>query len=88
MGKKINVFKFSTFASQTAELYISLYPWYYMLASVHKLLLYGGDIIEHAILPTGQLSEDAQKANHKCFKKYRENNSRKMSRKMQQYGYF
>lgn len=52
-----------------------------MPVSVHKLLLHGGDIIEHAIVPIGQLSEDAQEANHKCFRKYRENNSRKMSRK-------
>lgn len=80
-GKKINVSKFTIFAFQTAELYVFLYPWYYMPASVHKLLLHGGDIIEHAIVPIGQLSEDAQEANHKCFRKYRENNSRKMSRK-------
>jgi hypothetical protein len=52
-----------------------------MPASVHKLLLHGGDIIEHAIVPIGQLSEDAQEANHKCFRKYEENNSRKISRK-------
>lgn len=52
-----------------------------MSASVHKLLLYGGDIIKHVIVRIGQLSENAQEANHKCFRKYRENNYRKMSRK-------
>jgi len=80
-GNKINIPKCKDFAFQTAELYIFLYPWYYMPVSVHKLLLHGGDIIKHAIVPIGQLSEDAQEANHKCFRKYRENNSRKMSRK-------
>lgn len=80
-GQKINTSKFTDFAFQTAELYVSLYPWYYMPASVHKLLLHGGDIIKHAIVPIGQLSEDAVEANHKCFRKYRENNSRKMSQK-------
>ena len=52
-----------------------------MPASVHKSLIHGSIIIEHAIEPIGQLSEDAQEANHKCFQNYRENHSRKMSRK-------
>lgn len=78
-GNKINIPKFKDFAFQTAELYI-FYPWYYMPVSVHKLLLHGGDIIKHAI--TDQLvSYPKMLKNHKCFRKYRENNSRKMSRK-------
>lgn len=51
-----------------------------MPVSVHKLLIHGSDIIKNAIVPIGQLSEDAQEANHKYFRKYRENHSRKMSR--------
>lgn len=38
-------------------------------------------IIKYAIVPIGQLSEDAQKANHKSFRSYRENHSRKKTRK-------
>lgn len=79
-GKKINVSEFESYSLKTAELYISLYPWYYMPVSVHKLLIHGSDIIKNAIVPIGQLSEDAQEANHKYFRKYRENHSRKMSR--------
>lgn len=51
-----------------------------MPVSIHKLLIHGGEIIKNAIVPIGQLSEDAQEANHKYFRKFRENNSRKMSR--------
>lgn len=80
-GENINILKFQTYALETAKLYVSLYPWYYMPVSVHKLLIHGSTIIKHAIVPIGQLSEDAQEANHKYFRKYRENNSRKMSRK-------
>lgn len=80
-GKKIDIIKFKTYAFETAKLYVSLYPWYYMPVSVHKLLIHGSTIIKHAIVPIGQLSEDAQEANHKYFRKYRENHSRKMSRK-------
>lgn len=79
-SQNINTSKFTDFAFQIAELYVSLYPWYYMATSV-QLLLHTGDIIIHAIVPIGQLSKDALEANHKCFRKYRENNSRKMSRK-------
>lgn len=79
-GKKINISEFESYSLRTAELYISLYPWYYMPVSVHKLLIHGSDIIKNAIVPIGQLSEDTQEANHKYFRKYRENHSRKMSR--------
>lgn len=60
--------------------YVSLYNWYYMPASVHKLLLHGGEIVQHALVPIGLLSEDAQEANHKLFRDYRRNHARKSSR--------
>lgn len=47
---------------------------------MHKLLMHGAEIIEHAIVPIGLLSEDAQEANHKFIRDYRENYSRKISR--------
>jgi len=50
-----------------------------MPASIHKLLIHDSDIVKNVIVSTGQLSEDAQGANHKYFRKYRENHSRKMS---------
>lgn len=59
-GRKINTIKFENYASERAELYIKLYPWYYMPASVHKILFHGSKIIDSHLLPIGELSEEAQ----------------------------
>lgn len=80
-GERVDLPKFSEFCKSTATLYVQLYPWYYMPASVHKLLMHGTDIIEHfGLLPIGNLSEEASEARNKDFRKYRENHSRKVSR--------
>ncbi|KAJ4441259.1 hypothetical protein ANN_11113 [Periplaneta americana] len=79
-GFTINTQAFEYYARKTAEHYISLYPWYYMPASVHKVLIRGSTIISSAILPIGQMSEEAQEARNKRFKEYRESHSRKISR--------
>lgn len=50
-----------------------------MPTSVHKLLIHGPQVIAHALLPIGQLSEEAQKARNKDIKRYRDL-SRKCSR--------
>lgn len=65
---------------ETVELYVKLYHWYYMSPTVHKYLIHGGEIIKNAIVPIGQLSEDAQEARNKDFRYYRENHTRKFSR--------
>jgi hypothetical protein len=57
-----------------------LYDWYYMPATIHKLLVHGSHIIKNAPLPIGQLSEEAQEARNKDFKRIRENHTRKISR--------
>lgn len=79
-GHEINTDKFREYAIETARLFVELYPWYYMPTSVHKLLIHGPQIIAHALLPIGQLSEDAQEARNKDIKNIRENLSRKCSR--------
>ncbi|CAI6353622.1 unnamed protein product [Macrosiphum euphorbiae] len=61
-GQRVDYIKFGVYCTKTAERYISLYKWYYMPSSVHKLLFHGADIIKHAIVPIGQLSEEAQEA--------------------------
>lgn len=47
-----------------------LHGWYYMPASVHKLLVYGEVIIRYALVSIGQLFEKAQEAIHKKFKRH------------------
>lgn len=73
--------EFNNYAFETAQLFISKYPWFYLPATVHKILIHGTQIVENAILPIGLLSEEAQEARNKDMKRFRENNTRKTSRK-------
>lgn len=79
-GFKINDNKFQLFCRDTASLYVNIYPWMPMTPTVHKVLIHGPEIINQAILPIGQLSEEAQESRNKDFKCYRERFSRKTSR--------
>lgn len=79
-GYDINVNNFEEYALETAKLFVSEYPWYYMPTTVHKILMHGPLIIGSAILPIGQLSEEAQEARNKDVKKFRDGFSRKSSR--------
>lgn len=79
-GEKIDVQKFRVYATDTAQLYETLYWWYNMPASVHKVLIHGADIINFFHLPIGFYSEEAQEARNKDFRNIREHQTRKSSR--------
>lgn len=79
-GHKIDTKKYDKYALDTAKLYVQLYGWHPMTPSMHKILIHGATIIENALLPIGQLSEEAQEARNKHFRMYRENFARKFSR--------
>lgn len=79
-GEDIDIPKFQCYASETADRYHSLYEWYKMPPSVHKVLFHGADIISSLNLPIGLYSEEAQEARNKDFKNIREHHTRKMSR--------
>lgn len=79
-GCDININKYEEYAIETAKLYLKLYSWYYMPVTVHKVLLHGSTLISTAILPIGQMSEEAQEARNKDIKMYREFHTRKVSR--------
>ncbi|XP_046809001.1 uncharacterized protein LOC124420405 [Lucilia cuprina] len=72
---------FRKFCIETAKLYVSKYPWYNMSPTLHKILIHGPDIVCDSKLPVGILSEEAQEACNKTFKKVRENNARRCGRK-------
>lgn len=78
--KKVDSDKFRQYGLDTARLYVSLYKWYYMPPAIHKVLLHGGDIINHFDLSIGWYSEEAQEAHNKDFRYIREHHTRKMSR--------
>lgn len=79
-GEKVDVTKFGVYADETAKLYKSLYNWYHMPTSVHKVLIHGAKIINFFDLPIGFYSEEAQEARNKDFRNIREHQSRKSSR--------
>lgn len=80
-GFDINVERFSTYTRETAELYVSLYNWYPMPASVHKLLIHAHEIIDSCSLAIGMMSEEALEARNKDLRRFRRENTRKISRK-------
>lgn len=80
-GYEIDVDKFKMYCLETARKYVAKYEWYPMSTTVHKILVHGPIIISKALLPIGQLSEEAQEARNKDFRAYRRSYSRKTSRK-------
>ncbi|XP_065679128.1 uncharacterized protein LOC136093881 [Hydra vulgaris] len=80
-GFDIEPNKFKKYCFETAELYTQLYIWYPMSQTLHKVLIHGHLVIEFFSLPLGMMSEEAQEASNKYFKKYRECFSRKCDRK-------
>ncbi|KAG8232539.1 hypothetical protein J437_LFUL012889 [Ladona fulva] len=77
-GFAINITAFEHFATETAKWYVQEYPWY-MPQSVHKILIHGSLIIKEAIIPIGQLSEEALEAQNKDVRNFMKFNSRKFS---------
>lgn len=51
-----------------------------MPTTVHKILFHGEQIIQHNMLPIGDLSEEAQEKRNKDYRFFREHNTRKISR--------
>lgn len=81
-GVMINASRFGKYAKETAQLFVNDYKWYYMPSSIHKILIHGESVIRHfSVLPFGQLSEDAQEARNKDYKKFRLHHARKCSRR-------
>jgi hypothetical protein len=52
---EVNVSEFKMYTIDTAKLFISLYPLFFMPSSVHKILIHGADVIIAAILPIGKI---------------------------------
>lgn len=71
---------FAECCKTTARLFVSLYAWYNMLASLNRILIHGSEIIKASPLPAGMFSEEAIESRNKDFRRYREFFSRKFSR--------
>lgn len=79
-GHKIDVIKFQIFCKDTAKMYVENYAWHPMTPTLHKILAHGPTVIRHAMLPIGQLSEEAAEARNKHYRLYRQDFARKFSR--------
>jgi hypothetical protein len=54
--KTINTDYFEEYCLKTAKMIVTLYPWYYMPASVYKVLLHSADVTRFAPLPIGNIN--------------------------------
>lgn len=79
-GFNIKCDKFREYALETARKFVDLYSWYYMSTSVHKLLIYGPEIIASALLPRAVIRGCSGNTRNKDIKRFREDFSRKCSR--------
>ena len=76
----INPEKFDIYCKETYRLYLQMYSWYKIPATIHKVLAHAGQIIMHSPAPLGTLAEEAAESQHKQLKKYRTHHARKRSR--------
>lgn len=79
---KLNSIRFKSFCDNLMHAYITNTStnYYPMPTSLHKILVHGPEVVDSFVLPIGQLSEEALEANHKNFKRFRRDHSRKFSR--------
>lgn len=80
---KVNATKFGEYSTKVSKLLLELYPWKEMTPTVHKILCHGKVIIEHNILPLGELTEEPQESRNRDFKHIHQFSSRKCSRQSQ-----
>ncbi|XP_072375997.1 uncharacterized protein [Diabrotica undecimpunctata] len=84
-GYEIDSVKFQNYCIKTRKLYLSLYPWYNMPVTVHKILVHGADIIKNSLIPVGQMSEEASEAKNKEIRRVRLGHTMKISRQRSNY---
>ena len=81
-GQNIDLEKYKIYAVETARLFKSKYSWFNLMPTFHKVLLHVAEIIENAIVPIGQLSEEAAEATNKYVKQFRLFFTRKSDREL------
>lgn len=58
-GHEIKIKEFREYSYETAKYFVEKYPWYNMSPTMHKFFIHGPEIIASALLPIGQLTEEA-----------------------------
>lgn len=75
--KEVDKERFEKYTNETLTLINKLYPWRPITPTVHKVLAHTREIMDHNILPLGELTEEAQEAKNRDVKQYRLFNTRK-----------
>ncbi|XP_039233300.1 uncharacterized protein LOC120322325 [Drosophila yakuba] len=88
LKESVNAEEFGKYAEGTSHLLEATYPDKKMTPTVHKMLGHGKDLIEYQSLPIGELSEEAQEAKNKEYKKFRYSNPLKFQGRNQVRIYF
>ena len=76
----VNAEALSAFCKRAAERYVSLYGWYPMSTTLHRLLAHSAAVIDNFDLPIGMMSEEAAESLNKCICEFRLKHTRKDSR--------
>ena len=79
-NRAIDNVAFGSYCTETAELFVRLHHWYFMPVTLHKLLIHGEAIVDHALQPVGTLN--------KQYKHYREHHAMKSAREKTNRGVF
>ena len=78
--QELDLERFKTFYFDTANLYMTKYPWFPIPATIHKVSIHAKQILENSVLPAGYFGEEASEARNKFYKRDREFFARKNSR--------
>lgn len=65
---RLDLEKFINYTKETAAVHVRLNSWCSMIPTMHKLWIHGPEVIKHAFLPIGQLSEEAAEARNRYFR--------------------
>lgn len=78
---ELNADKLQEYGLKTATLYIKNHNGFYMPQAIYKMLIHGHQVVRKKPIAIGLLSEEAQESRNKDVKNFRENFTRKFSRK-------
>ena len=78
--RPLNAETMSLYCKDTYYKFIHLYNWYYIPATVHKILAHPGALILNTPVPLGSIREECREARHNIFRKDREYHPRKCTR--------
>lgn len=78
--EQVDIADFDKLCEVTFKMYVNLYSWYPMPATLHKILVHSTRIMASLPLSTGFMGEQGSEARNKCYRNDRQFHARKISR--------